>query len=238
MVAVDKNDMFKDELFQLRNRLVQDDTLMEHFERDPEYFLGQINTEMLSGTGSENNVNFVKQIIETPEGIRFLTLDYCLAMAATGEDDPDITPYGPVPIPVAAANVLAIYNAVVIGNAGIYHDVLAGAEMAAWAVARAVTSTWDMAEFQSVAKTDKKSQLTIELSENYLKSGLHTYFQDSGVGESREKMLIRASLAHEASSSAGDVIIANYSYRGSDFELTGFYNKEMDQMVIEDGRLD
>ena len=217
----------------LHSRLVLDNDLMDEFEDNPAAFLGGSDFDALYETVSGCKIDLLKSVLKAPVGTRFLTFDYCLSMIAAEGDDPGIDPH----VAIAAANVVAIYNAGVIGNAVAYHDVLLGAEVAAGAVAVKVTSTWGQYDSPVLNTLSEQPLTAIELSPSCLEGELHAFFSNSGMGESREKMIIHSAVSKDASWLTDGETIIGYSYRGTDFEIALLPNGVGNKMTVTDGVL-
>lgn len=125
--------MFKDVEFTVREefaelhvRLAKDRRLMGLFENDPERFLGHLRGSLFLKGSFGRSVDLCDIVVDAPLGTRFLTFDYCFSAIVSESDDPEIEPR----IVLAGVNVVAVYNAGVMGNAIAYHDVLLGVELA------------------------------------------------------------------------------------------------------------
>ena len=206
---------------------------MDEFENDPAAFFGKSNLDTFYETASGCKIDLLKSVLEAPIGTRFLTFDYCLSAIVAEGDDPGVDPH----VAIAAADVVAIYNAGVIGNAIAYHGVLLGAELAAGAVAVKVTSTWGQYDAPVFDALSDQPLTAIELSSSYLEGELHAFFRDNGMGESREKMIIHSATSKDLSRLAGGETVFEYSYRGTDFEIALLPNGSVNKIVVTDGVL-
>lgn len=234
MFSPEENRALRDDLVRLHSILVQDGELIEAFEKDPYDSLGCLSNDALYEAASGCKIDVFRSVSEAPLGTRFLTLEYCLSTIEAAEGDPGADPQ----VVAAAANVIAIYNAGVIGNAVAYHDVLLGAELAAAAVAVKRVSTWGQYSTPITNKQYQQPLTSIELSAPYLESNLHTFFEENGVGESREKMLIQSAISKSSYECNGAEILSEYSYRGTNFRIAVVFNEKSNRMTVTDGALE
>ncbi len=223
---------------ELRLGLIQSEDLMDQFEKNPQSVFAEVYASGLNDEDSECMDNLSKAISETPAGVRFLTYDYLISMITAEGDDPEITPYGPIPIPIAAANIAAIYNAIVIGNAALYHDVGGGVELLAGAVWTTFQYQWGTLE-QPAPVGKCAPRYSLELSDPYLEGNLHAYLKANGLGDSREKMLINSALMHSSGNhDNGREIVSKYTYRGQNFVLTSKYDSASNQVMVTGGSIE
>lgn len=193
----------QDQLFALRREVLKTRESKERFEESPESFLSAC-----LGPNSEQYDRLITVMRDTPKGLRCLTLDYAISMRLKDfeiimEDDPEPVPHGPIPIPFVGFNVLAAYNAIVIGNVAAYHQVGAGILVVAAAVATKV------AKFNGLGDIDVVGERAIPLPEchfhkEYLAGSLHRKLQDNGFGEARERLYIREIIAKGTNCSVED----------------------------------
>lgn len=188
VASVSRND-----LLDLRKAVLKTRESKEQFEEAPADFLHSCSDLDLRQYGG-----LIEALCETPKGLRCLTLDYAISMRLKDFDvtaeDPTPTPQGPVPIPLVGVNVLAVYNAVVIGNVAAYHQVGAGIAVLAAAVATKV------AKFRGSGDLDVVGERALPLpgchfEEQYLSGSLHRKLQEQGFGEARERLYLREMIA-------------------------------------------
>ena len=227
------------QLTEMRHKLTENKALAERFEQTPKEMLEQIDNEIQINLHEGRTIDLIQSIVEAPAGTRLLTLDYCLGLiqsngTAKDPDDPP-APTGPIPIPVVGVNVAAIYNAAVIGNAVAYHDVGAGIEVVAGAVAIRVKSAIGMADTPLANVNQRRRTVQkIKLSRSYLAGTTHQHFEHNNIGESRERMILRRLIGKTDSLEDGLVEIT-HDHRGETLNIRVNYNKDNNEVLVVDG---
>ncbi|WP_136193159.1 hypothetical protein [Actinomyces procaprae] len=224
VIAPDKH--ICERLIQLRHRLLSSPQKMDEFERSPDLFLAEL-TE-LGETGSSVR----RAVVESPRGVRFLTLDHCVSWLSTGksESDPDA-----IPVLYVGVVLAAIYNVAVIGNVGVYH--LAGANIGVGANAIALKNAkyTGAVDTPLPAATDKRlTPPPMHFSELYIAHSLHSHFVEQGVGESREKRLLRRALSKFDTDRENEITVSS-TYRGTHFKVTASSDNSTQTIIINDG---
>lgn len=193
----------RDQLLDLRKAVLKTRESKERFEESPADFLTDSTDLDLSHCTS-----LISALCETPKGLRCLTLDYAISLrlrdyAITSEGEAEPSPQGPVPIPLVGVNVLAVYNAVVIGNVAAYHQVGAGVAVAAAAVAVKVATYTGSGSIDVIG--DRAVPLPdCHFDERYLMGSLHRKLLNCGFGEARERLYIRKIIAENLEQSETD----------------------------------
>ena len=180
----------RNQLLDLRKAVLNTRESKEKFEESPADFLANC-----SDLDLQQYESLVRALSDTPKGLRCLTLDYAISMRLkdfdiTSAGEPEPSPQGPIPIPFIGVNVLAVYNAVVMGNVAAYHQV--GAGIAVFAAAVAVK----VAKYSGSGDIDIIGERALPLpdcnfGQQYLMGSLHRKLQNQGFGEARERLYIR-----------------------------------------------
>lgn len=128
-----------EDLLLLRRNIVEDVKIAERFEQAPNEFLDILRHDLNICVGENTTFDIYDTIIESPKGLRSVNLDFCIgilcpALSDLDTEDPVPEPRGPVPLPFIGFNVIAAYNALVLGNAVAYHEAFAGLFAAVGAV--------------------------------------------------------------------------------------------------------
>lgn len=223
----------RNDFAELHSKLVKNRDLMNSFEESPDGFLNRLKGSLLLKTSSGYDVDVCDIVATAPLGTRFLTLDYCFSAIMAEGDNPEIDPR----VVLAGANVVAIYNAGVMGNAIAYHDVFLGVELAIGAVATKVASTWGAYDRPLEGVKISQKFANVELSPQYLESDLHAFLKSSGVGLTREKMLIQSAFSCGSLARDEDKMSASYSYRDTNFEVLAILDNSLNQLTVSNGLL-
>lgn len=224
------------DLVSIHSRLTSDQSLMDSFEKNPGIFLGDRGLAVISNTADGQPVTLLESIEDAPQGTRFLTFDYLVSTILAEDGDGD----GPAIEPRVFAlgvNVLAIYNAGVIGNAVAYHDVLAGSEIFYGAVVWETAAYTGKAGFTPEDVQKRPNPKTIQLSNSYFESNLHSYLESKGLGVSRERMLLHAALQQDPIAGEKNNFIVKYAYRGADFKIAVTVDDQANRVTVTDGEI-
>lgn len=199
-------------LFDFCNSLQNDLMLRKQFEEDPNSVFPNECESITLTIGEEKPTSLIELLGDSPKGIRFVTLDRLVQMMKTQNSggDPEVTPY----VLFAGANAIAIYNAIIVGNIGGYHEVIINVYFGA-----NVAVVQESAGKGTVSTSELKNEIcaipNVELEDSYFESELHSYLREQKFGESREKMLLRKILSENSHCHSEDGCVSlKYVFHG------------------------
>lgn len=184
------------ELGRLRSMIVGDLELQDEFEACPHAVLGSLGDIFLTGTFFGDR-RIVEVLDEAPAGVRLVVLDCILSStkaADSSNHDPEIEPYAIWVV----ANLAAVFNAIAMQNAALYHQAGLVLWVGAAAAVNRIAKYKGVGSFPCLGEDVGSNHVSLVFGQGYLNGSWHKFLKNRGYGTSREKMAVRRILGQVA----------------------------------------